>query len=260
MDDTAESRRTATLVESTLAARVTKGELPPRNVQAGAAALSLLVYASTGDAVLAARVLECGLTAAALTQPCPMLSSAACELLTAEKSRLCGAVGIEAHTYREPRARAIRALAADLPVSTDTLYPASRLTNARLRVALSNVAPHYHRVDDRHVRCEHCRRGVEVRTDEELRALIYAPVWSTFRWKTLLCAGVSECRAAADRAMADDRRCVCHNCFRTAANTTVVRLVIARADDPSRPRELPLCAECRRQCAVQLATVEYTGP
>lgn len=247
------------ILAETLVARVSRGDIPRGSVQASSSALAVLAYAATGDLELATAVIECGLTAAALCQPRPMVSKEGDALLAREKHRLCAAVGIPPLDYHPSDAAKKRALGedADQPPRARAcrrLFPAAYLTGARLRVALDNAAPHYHRLADGTVRCECCRVGVVVETDDDLRALIYSPVWSELRWKTFVCA---ECRTSVVDAILPTA-VVCRNCF-TQPPTTLVPLIIAIANDNTVPRRLPLCATCHKECAVQLETVEYHG-
>jgi hypothetical protein len=248
------------VLAETVVSRVNSGDLPRCSVQASTSALAVLAYAATGDLELSNAVLESGLTAAALCQPRPLVSREGDALLVSAKARLCAAIGITPLAYRPSEAAKKRALGGDADApprarACRRLFPAAYLTTARLRVALDNAVPHYHRLEDGSVRCECCRRGVAVENDDELRALIYSPVWSELRWKTFVCA---ECRATTVSAAHEGAAAVCRNCF-SQPPTSFVPLIIATADDVNEPRRLPLCERCHRECAVQLETVEYHG-
>lgn len=250
--------REGILVE-TVVARVNRGDIPRGSVQASSSALAALAFAATGDVALATAVLESGLTAAALCQPRPLVSREAGALLAVEKRRLCAAIGIPPLDYRPSDAARKRALGEeeDTPPRARAcrrLFPAAYLTTSRLRVALDNAAPHYHRLDDGSVRCECCRAGVVVETDDDLRALIYSPVWSELRWKTFVCG---DCRTNVVDAL-EPGAAVCRNCF-CRPPVTHVPLIIATAHDAAEPRRLPLCERCRAECATQLETVEFHG-
>jgi len=231
--------------------------VPFINVQSPPALLAVVVYAHTGDTKLAQRIIDIELQPAALVQADPCLSDEARALIAEHRATLCAALGLPnvKRKFSEPDAAAPRKA---IPESQNhhhgrTLHKASYLTGSRLRVSLNNASPHFWSDHSGAVICNGCRQRLRVHSDEDLRARLYAPAWSAMRWKTFLC---DSCR---ERAMLVDDDIACFSCWRPSQELEHIPLRYAEIDNPDQPRQLPLCAECKRDSHTQLTTVVWTG-
>lgn len=231
--------------------------------------LATAVVSALADRRLADSLTRSGLGTAALYQPIlpERLDDATRNEFLAARERICATLGMRVLPAPKRPAPSDEPLEHAPEVDADAdaprkrvarLLPASALASARLRVSLCNASPHFRRAANgaTSVLCNGCGAELPVRTDKQLRAAVFAPVWSQYRWKTFLCTA---CSQRALSLSGDDASAHCQSCFAREADQWIP-LRYARADDAHRPRELPLCATCAEQSRPQLATVVYETP
>lgn len=240
------------VLEETLRSHINgQHALPIVNVQSGPALLALAAFAKTGDIKLAEAIIKAELHVVALIQPEPHLGDAAMELLDEKKRLLCSIVGLPEHQHSKRTWSDIDPDDRPRKANNRALHDASYLTGSRLRVSLHNSSPHFWRNEAGGVLCNGCREVLDVTNDDELRAALYAPAWMQMRWKTFLCG---ECRERADHL--EDNQ-VCYSCWRSQCEREFIPLRYAEVDNPDKPRQLPLCDDCRERSSAQLATVVF---
>jgi len=82
--------------------------------------------------------------------------------------------------------------------------------NQRLRVGLETKSAPFQRVGADAIRCNGraCAAVITTRTDDELEAAMYAPVWHAMHWKTYLCTTCQRRAAHNSLALARGEYCV----------------------------------------------------